>query len=72
MRIIDPYRKENARLLKWLAQLSEEDGVRLLKECGILDARGNLARKYRTPKDEVQKPAKPKSPKTPRRKRAAS
>ena len=70
MRIIDPYREDNERALRWLRSLSHARKVELLKEAGILDKRGNLAPKYRTPK--APKAAKPKSTRAVSRKRAAS
>ena len=71
MRIIDPYREENQRALRFLDSLSHAEFWELLKEVGILDKRGNLAKRYRTPKDEL--PAKSKTPKrrTPRQKKLA-
>jgi hypothetical protein len=70
VRIIDPYREQNERAFRWLKSLSLEEKLELLKEIGILDKRGNLAPKYRTPK--APKAAKPRSAKAVSRKRAAS
>ncbi len=70
MRVIDPYREQNRRFLKWLKALSHDEWTEFLKDAGILDKRGNLARKYRTP--TAHPAAKPKAPKSVSRKRAAS
>jgi hypothetical protein len=74
VRIIDPYREQNRRTQRWLDSLSHKEMIQFLKEIGILDKRGNLAPKYRTPGAPLRvkpQPAKPKSTKTSRRKRAS-
>jgi hypothetical protein len=81
VRIIDPYREKNERVLRWLASRTLEEKLEMLKKIGILDKRGNLAPKYRTPKApkaakprsaKATKAAKPGSAKAANRKRAAS
>ncbi len=70
MRVIDPYRRQNERALRWLESRSLDEKLEMLKKLGILDKRGNLAPRYRTPKEP--KAAKPKSTRGVSRKRAAS
>ena len=70
MRVADPYREQNERVLRWLKSLSHAEKVVLLKEAGILDKRGDLSPRYRAP--EAPKSAKPGSTKPLARKRTAS
>jgi hypothetical protein len=70
VRIIDPYRRQNERALRWLESRSLDEKLEMLEKIGILDKRGNLRPGYRAPK--APKAAKPKSTKVVSRKRAAS
>jgi hypothetical protein len=71
LRIVDPYRELNDRAFKRLQSLTHEQTTELLKQAGILDKRGNLAKKYRTPKSELE-PAKTKATRSTRSKKRAS
>jgi hypothetical protein len=51
VRIIDPYRRQNERALRWLESRSLDDKLEMLKKIGILDKHGNLAPSYRPPKE---------------------
>jgi hypothetical protein len=56
VRIIDPYREDNERTLRWLDSLTHEARIELLKRAGILGKNGKLARRYRTPKESNGEP----------------
>ncbi len=72
--IVNPYPEFTRRLLRRLDAMSHDETIDLMKEVGILDKRGNLAKKYRTPPEELAaskpKPARTRTRKPSRRKRS--
>lgn len=49
MRIIDPYRETNQRVIRLLKRMTDAEVDESLMAAGILDEHGRVAAKYRTP-----------------------
>lgn len=57
--IQEPYAEEHRRALEFLARLTPEEGVALLKRAGILDQDGHLAPKYTSPGEPIHQGSEP-------------